>query len=35
MIPFNKPANQNDQVDSEIKDKGKFFMLKEKVINSP
>ena len=36
MIHFDHPANQLDQVDSEIKDIGYFYMIKEKkkVINS-
>ena len=34
MIHFDHPANQIDQVDSEIKDMGKFYMIKEKVILS-
>ena len=34
MIPFVHPANQIDQVDSEIKDMG-FYMIMEKVINNP
>ena len=35
MIPFGHPADQIDQVDSEIKDMRKFYMIKEKVINNP
>ena len=35
MIPCDHPANQIDQVDSEVKDIGKFYMINEKVINNP
>ena len=33
MIPFDHPANQIDQENSEIKDK--FYIIKEKVMNNP
>ena len=34
MIPLTHPANKIDQVDSENKDVGKSYMIKEKVINN-
>ena len=33
MITYTHPAM--DEVDSEIKDMGKFYMFKEKIINNP
>ena len=33
--PFTHPANEIDQVGSEIKDMGKFYMIKDEVINNP
>ena len=34
MIPFTHPAQKIDQVDSENKDMGLSYMIKEKVINN-
>ena len=34
MIPFTRPAQKIDQVDSKNKDMGKSYMIQEKVIKN-
>ena len=35
MTPLTNSAKKIDQVDSKIMDMGKFYIIKEKVINKP